>query len=379
MSPPLNMMCRCDLLHGPNETLFLTCVNYHFSSPFIPHFSVMTSLCHDVHLSPSTPHSICITVSVSMSEMLFHAWVFSMQTYTHICPHTNAYTHMYTITCTQTDLHQMRTCTYTWPDTLVKRICIGLSSSLSSSSRVSLSSPFILLVCVSSLSLSVSVLCLLVLSVFLLDITNIDIKIYGYKKTDTPISNSTCTSPFIYQQIIHVHIQLHLHINLFACVTCLHGFGATCGCSCVHVLAKYFQTHTASPQRERSRSEHGHGCVVVSEGTFCVSMTLRKKQSDAIVSISRTVVHLSLSLESIEKPPPFFASVSRTTSLSFLSQPVHGERKTFACCDSGLPCQRRPSPPGLMHCLAQHIQGNVAAQGHPRKFPVFQEKGHLFA
>ena len=158
MSPPLNMMCRRDLLHGPNETLFLTCVNYHFSSPFIPHFSVMTSLCHDVHLSPSAPHSICFPVSVSMSEMLFHAWVFSMHTYTHICPHTNAYTHMYKITCTHTDLHQMRTCTYTWPDTLVKRICIGLSSSLSSSSRVSLSSPLSCL-CAYLLSLCLSLSC----------------------------------------------------------------------------------------------------------------------------------------------------------------------------------------------------------------------------
>ena len=34
--------------------------------------------------------------------------------------------------------------------------------------------------------------------------------------------------------------------------------------------------------------------------------------------------------------------------------------------------------PGLVHFLARHIRGNVAAQSHPRKFPILHEKGHLF-
>ena len=34
--------------------------------------------------------------------------------------------------------------------------------------------------------------------------------------------------------------------------------------------------------------------------------------------------------------------------------------------------------PGLRHFLAQHIQGNAAAQSHPCKFPVFQEERNLF-
>ena len=34
--------------------------------------------------------------------------------------------------------------------------------------------------------------------------------------------------------------------------------------------------------------------------------------------------------------------------------------------------------PGLMHFLAQHIQGDVAAQGHTSKFPIFQGERNLF-
>ena len=31
-----------------------------------------------------------------------------------------------------------------------------------------------------------------------------------------------------------------------------------------------------------------------------------------------------------------------------------------------------------MHFLAKHVQGDVAAQGYPSKFPIFQEERHLF-
>ena len=72
-------------------------------------------------------------------------------------------------------------------------------------------------------------------------------------------------------------------------------------------------------------------------------------------------------------PSPF---ISLTTSLSLLSQPFHGERKAFHAVTVGLSVAS-PLLPGLMHFLAQHIQVDVAARGHPRKLPILQEKRDL--
>ena len=64
----------------------------------------------------------------------------------------------------------------------------------------------------------------------------------------------------------------------------------------------------------------------------------------------------------------FEASACRSHSLFFfVFQPVHGKSKACLAVAAG-----------LVHFLAQRIQGNVAAQGHPRKIPIRQETGHLF-
>ena len=96
---------------------------------------------------------------------------------------------------------------------------------------------------------------------------------------------------------------------------------------------------------------------ITQTGRFTLKKGGNEPQHFSLSVLLSNMFSLSLTLS-------FFFLFSLTTFLPFLSQPVHGERKAFACC---------------MHFLAQHIQGNVAAQGHPRKFPVLQEKRHLFA
>ena len=82
--------------------------------------------------------------------------------------------------------------------------------------------------------------------------------------------------------------------------------------------------------------------------------------------------------------PTSFAKSSRQRCCrplrsSFLSQPVHGERKAFACCGSGLSWHRHPSNQASCISLVQRIQGNVAAQGHNSKFPILQEERETFS
>ena len=52
-----------------------------------------------------------------------------------------------------------------------------------------------------------------------------------------------------------------------------------------------------------------------------------------------------------------------------VSQPVRGERSVFL---AGL-LVAATQLPSLMHFLEHQVQSHVAAQSHPRKFPVFQE------
>ena len=80
---------------------------------------------------------------------------------------------------------------------------------------------------------------------------------------------------------------------------------------------------------------------------------------------------------------PFFLNFLHNFSLSLqfpspqpsplLPQPVHDERKALLAATEGLLTTTAPLQ-GLMHFLTQHIQGNVAAQSHLHKFPVFQEE-----
>ena len=65
---------------------------------------------------------------------------------------------------------------------------------------------------------------------------------------------------------------------------------------------------------------------------------------------------------------------SLTTSLSFA---VAARPRCFLAVTASL-LAAATQLPGLTHFQAQHIQGNVAARGHPRKFPIFQEEREIF-
>ena len=68
---------------------------------------------------------------------------------------------------------------------------------------------------------------------------------------------------------------------------------------------------------------------------------------------------------------------SLTTSLSFAVTARPRREKGIPSVTAGLLVAAN-QPPALMQFLAQQVQGNVAAQCHPRKFPTFQEERNLF-
>ena len=79
---------------------------------------------------------------------------------------------------------------------------------------------------------------------------------------------------------------------------------------------------------------------------------------------------------SLQRPVTLFlltSVFSHQITSPFLSQPAHGERRAFFAVTKGLLAATAQAP-SLTPFLAQHFQGDAAAQGHPRKFPIFRNR-----
>ena len=110
----------------------------------------------------------------------------------------------------------------------------------------------------------------------------------------------------------------------------------------------------------------------------------RLKRWESLIPKRHKVVHTTTKLEreGCQQARSVFKDLSRFSSLLLFSltkslllschSPPTVRGELFFAVTKGLLAATAQAP-SLTHFLAQHFQGDAAAQGHPRKFPIFQE------